>query len=160
MVNILENHGSKGIIKAPISGCLVDIKDVPDEVFSNKMLGNGNAILPDSGEVYAPFDAVVEQIFEAKHAIVLCGENEIKILIHIGIDTVNLEGKGFETFVKDGDKVKSGDLLIKADLEFIKENNYNTITPVVVLNTEDYNEVCAVNNNKTVSVGEAIIEVK
>ena len=147
------------IIKIPISGYLIDIEDVPDATFSEKMLGNGIAILPDSGEVYAPFDAVVEQLFETNHAILLCGDNDVRVLIHIGLDTVNLQGKGFESFIKEGDKVKSGDLLIKADLEFIKENNYNTITPIVVVNTDDYNEVCVINNSETVSIAEEILKV-
>ncbi len=146
-------------IKAPISGDLIDIKDVPDVTFSEKMLGEGSAILPNSGKIYAPFDSIVEQIFETKHAILLCGDNDIRVLIHIGLDTVNLEGKGFETFVKEGDKVKLGDLLIKADLEFIKENNYNTITPIVIVNTDDFNEVCVINSSETVSVGEEILKV-
>ena len=147
------------VIKAPMKGQLVDIKDVPDTTFSEMMLGNGIAIIPDSGEVYSPFDAVVEQIFNTKHAIVLSGENNIKVLIHIGLDTVKMNGKGFESFVKEGDKVKLGDLLIKTDLDCIKENNYNTITPIVVVNTEDYIEVCAINN-KTVSIGDKILKVK
>ena len=147
-------------IKAPMKGYLIDIKDVPDTTFSEKMLGNGIAILPDLGEVYAPFDAVVEQIFETKHAIVLSGDNNIKVLIHIGLDTVNLKGKGFETFVNEGDKVKLGDLLIKADLDLIKENNYSTITPIVIANTDDYNEICRTNNNETVAIGTEILKVK
>jgi len=146
-------------IKAPMKGQLVDIKDVPDTTFSEIMLGNGIAIIPDSGEVYSPFDAVVEQIFDTKHAIVLSGENNVKVLIHIGLDTVKMNGKGFDSLVKEGDKVKLGDLLIKADLNFIKENNYNTITPIVLVNTEDYIEVCAINN-KTVNIGDEILKVK
>ena len=146
-------------IKAPMKGQLVDIKDVPDTTFSEIMLGNGIAIIPDSGEVYSPFDAVVEQIFDTKHAIVLSGENNVKVLIHIGLDTVKMNGKGFDSLVKEGDKVKLGDLLIKADLNFIKENNYNTITPIVVVNTEDYIEVCAITN-KTVNIGDEILKVK
>jgi PTS system N-acetylglucosamine-specific IIC component len=148
------------IIKAPMKGYLLELKDVSDAVFAKKMLGDGFAIQPETGEVRAPFDAVVEQIFDSKHAIVLCGDNNIKVLIHVGLDTVNLQGKGFETFVNEGDKVKVGDLLIKADLDFIKENNYNTITPIVVANTDDYQEVCVINNNKIVSVGEEILNVK
>ena len=148
------------VIKAPVSGHLIDIKDVADTVFSEKMLGNGIAILPDSGEIYAPFDSIVEQVFETKHAILLCGDNNVMALIHIGLNTVCLQGKGFETFVKEGDTVKSGDLLIKADLDFIKANNYHTITPIVVVNTNDYKEVCVINNNEPVSVGTAILRVK
>lgn len=156
----LLNGEAEVIIKAPMEGYLIDIKDVPDATFSEKMLGNGLAILPVSGEVYAPFDATVEQIFETKHAIVLRGENNVNILIHIGLDTVNLKGQGFETFVKEGDKVKSGDLLIKADLDFIKINNYNLVTPMVVANTDDYKEVCIINNDEMASVGTVVLKVK
>jgi PTS system, N-acetylglucosamine-specific IIBC component len=159
MHNIISDD-KEILIKAPMSGYLVDLKDTPDTTFSEKMLGDGIAILPISGEVYAPFDSVVEQVFETKHAIVLSGCNDIKILIHIGLDTVNLKGKGFEAFVKEGDKVKLGDLLIRADLDLLKENNYNTITPVVVVNTDDYKEVCPIKDNEMVSVGDKIMKVK
>ena len=160
-LNECENIDKKMLcINAPMSGYLLDLKDVPDATFSEKMLGDGVAIQPAAGEVYAPFDAVVEMVFDTKHAIVLCGENNVKVLIHIGLDTVNLQGKGFETFVNEGDSVKLGDLLIKADLDFIKENNYNTITPIVVANTDDYAEICVVNNGGTVNIGTEILKVR
>jgi glucose-specific phosphotransferase system IIA component len=103
---------------------------------------------------------VVEQIFETKHAILLCGDNNVKALIHIGLDTVNLKGEGFESFVKEGDTVKLGDLLIKADLNVIKANNYSPMTPIVIVNTEDYNEICTVNNNEMVIAGDKMLKVK
>ncbi|MCL2041035.1 MAG: N-acetylglucosamine-specific PTS transporter subunit IIBC [Bacteroidales bacterium] len=147
-------------ITAPMSGYLVDLKDVPDMAFSEKILGNGIAIQPTSGEVYAPFDAVVDLLFETKHALILNGENNVTILIHTGLDTVNMKGKGFEAFVKDGDRVKRGDLLIKANLDLIKEHTYNPITPIVVVNTEEYNEICVVNSNETIRAGDKMLEVK
>jgi glucose-specific phosphotransferase system IIA component len=160
-LNECENIDKKMLcINAPMSGYLLNLKDVPDATFSEKMLGDGVAIQPAAGEVYAPFDAVVEMVFDTKHAIVLCGENNVKVLIHIGLDTVNLQGKGFEAFVNEGDSVKLGDLLIKADLDFIKENNYNTITPIVVANTDDYAEICVVNNGGTVNIGTEILKVR
>lgn len=122
------------ILTAPITGKLVQLEDVPDPVFSEKMMGDGLAIEPDEGLVVAPVDAKVLQVFPTKHAVGLETNNGIEILIHIGLETVSLNGEGFECFVKEGDKVKKGDKLISFDLDIIKEKAKSTVTPVIITN--------------------------
>ena len=120
-------------VKAYLSGKVVPIEEVKDEVFSSKALGDGLAIEPVENVIVAPCDATVSVLMEgSRHAVGLTLANGVELLIHEGIDTVNMEGDGFEYFVKEGDKVKAGDLLADADLEFIKETGRNSITPIVI----------------------------
>ncbi|MBO5292160.1 MAG: PTS transporter subunit EIIC [Lachnospiraceae bacterium] len=123
---------------APMTGEAMSLEKVADGVFSERMLGDGAAIEPEDGMVYAPFDGVVDMVFETKHAIGLHSDSGIELLIHMGIDTVRLEGKYFDVKVKDGDLVKQGDLLCVMDLEGIRQEGYRTVTPVIVTNTEQY----------------------
>lgn len=116
---------------APMTGEAVDITDLSDPVFSQKMVGDGVAILPSEGEVVSPVDGKVVQLFETGHAIGI-RTGEIEILLHIGMDTVELKGDGFETYVEVGDEVRAGDLLIRADLSRIRELGKSTDTPVVI----------------------------
>lgn len=122
------------ILTAPITGKLVQLEDVPDPVFSEKMMGDGLAIEPSEGVVVAPVDAKVLQVFPTKHAVGLETNNGIEILIHIGLETVSLNGEGFESFVKEGDKVKQGDKLISFDIDIIKEKAKSTVTPIIITN--------------------------
>lgn len=124
-------------ILAPITGELLDISKVPDEAFAQKMMGDGFAVKSYDGIVISPVDAEVQLVFETKHAIGLKTDNDLEILIHFGIDTVNLNGKGFDILVKQGDRVKAGDELMKVDIEFIKANATSDITPVVFTNLEE-----------------------
>ncbi|MRH43880.1 PTS glucose transporter subunit IIA [Aquibacillus halophilus] len=124
-------------ITTPINGKIVDITDVPDPVFSKKMMGEGIAIEPTDGEVVSPVDAEVVQVFPTKHAVGLKTKSGLEILIHIGLETVGLEGEGFESFVKAGDKVKRGDKLISFDLEIIKEKAVSTISPLILTNMDE-----------------------
>ncbi|MEC2075879.1 PTS glucose transporter subunit IIA [Metabacillus fastidiosus] len=123
-------------IFAPLSGKLINIDEVPDPVFSEKMMGDGMAVEPTEGNVLAPVDGEVIQIFHAKHAIAIRSEGGAEILLHIGLETVSLDGQGFEVIVKEGEKVKSGDLLLTFDLPFIRENAASTISPIVITNGE------------------------
>lgn len=128
-----EVQGDGGI-QAPLTGKLIDITEVADDVFSAKILGEGMAIIPEKGELYAPVDGVIETVFESKHAISMTGDNGAEILMHVGLDTVKLEGKYFEPQVKDGDRVKAGQLLMKFDIASIRRAGYDVVTPVIVTN--------------------------
>lgn len=128
-------------VVAPINGELVELQDVPDPVFSEKMLGEGVAIKPTDGEVIAPVDGKIIQVFPTKHAVGILAENGAEILIHIGLETVNLEGEGFTAHVVEGDKIKRGDKLISFDLGLISEKAESTLTPIVITNTKDMGSV-------------------
>ena len=122
-------------VVAPFSGELIDITKVDDITFKQKMLGDGVAIIPTNGKLVAPVDGTVIQIFHTKHAIGI-EHKGIEFLIHIGMDTVNLQGEGFTAHVKEGDKVKKGDLLIEVDLALVANKGYKTETPIVITNME------------------------
>lgn len=134
-----ENKGI--LIGSPIEGEAVSIKEVNDPTFSQEILGKGIAIKPSKGRVVAPVDGEIALIFETKHAISLATEQGVEILIHVGLDTVNLKGEHFTAHVKAGDKVKAGDLLVEFDAEKIREAGYDTITPMVICNTADFAEI-------------------
>ena len=123
---------------APMAGKAVPITVVPDPTFAEGMLGNGIAIEPADGKVYAPCDATVDMMFTTGHAVSLVADFGAEILIHVGLETVSLEGKPFTVHVANGDKVKKGQLLIEVDLEAVKAAGLPTITPVVICNTDDF----------------------
>ena len=123
---------------APMAGKAVAISEVPDPTFAEGMLGNGIAIQPTEGKVYAPCDATVDMMFPTGHAVSLVADAGAEILIHVGLETVSLEGKPFTAHVHDGDKVKKGQLLIEADLEAIKAAGMPIITPMVICNTDAF----------------------
>lgn len=123
---------------APMAGKAVPITEVPDPTFAEGMLGNGIAIEPAEGKVFAPCDATVDMMFSTGHAVSLVADCGAEILIHVGLETVGLEGKPFTIHVSNGDKVKKGQLLIEADLEAIKAAGLPTITPMLICNSSDY----------------------
>ncbi len=143
----------------PIKGTVAEVTEAPDEAFSQKMMGDGVVIMPTDNVVYAPCDAEVSFVFPTKHAIGLTDANGMELLIHVGLDTVKLEGKGFEVFVKDGDKVKQGDKLMEFDLEYIKNNAASIATPFVITNLADSQKV---NYSKAgeCAVGDVIFTVE
>lgn len=126
---------------AHLNGTVVPLDDVEDEVFSMRILGEGIAIEPSEGKLYAPCDGTVDSVFDTKHAVNLVSEDGVEILLHIGIDTVKLEGKCFEAHVESGQKVKTGDLLISFDIQGIKEAGYKTTTPMIICNSDDYQNI-------------------
>ena len=128
-------------IKAYFEGTVLPLEKVNDPMFSDKLMGDGVAIEPDAGNLYAPVDGKVASIFDTKHAIGLTSDDGVETLIHIGIDTVKLNGEHFNAHVKPGDKVKVGDLLVEFDIEKIKEAGYPTITPIIITNTDSYEDV-------------------
>jgi PTS system beta-glucosides-specific IIC component len=123
---------------APMAGKAVPITEVPDPTFAEGMLGNGIAIEPAEGKVYAPCDATVDMMFTTGHAVSLVADCGAEVLIHVGLETVGLEGKPFTIHVANGDKVKKGQLLIEVDLEAVKAAGLPTITPMLICNTDDY----------------------
>ncbi|MBE6668539.1 MAG: PTS IIBC subunit [Ruminococcaceae bacterium] len=127
----------KKYISAPISGKTVSLDDVPDKVFSERLLGDGLAILPTDGKIFSPTDGEISSVAETKHAYGISAEDGTEILIHFGIETVELKGEGFECFVKAGDKVKKGQLIANVDIELLKAKGYSLLTPVVICNAPD-----------------------
>ncbi|CAH0290042.1 PTS glucose transporter subunit IIA [Peribacillus sp. NPDC101481] len=121
---------------APINGQVINIEDVPDPVFSGKMMGDGIAILPEEGLVVSPIDAEVIQVFHTRHALGLRTKHGIELLIHIGLETVNLNGEGFEVHVAEGQNVKAGDKLVTFDIDFLKSKAPSIVTPIVITNGE------------------------
>lgn len=134
-------------ISAPIEGTVVELKDVKDPVFSAGTIGKGIAVKPTNNEVRAPFDGKVISVFPTKHAIGLKSENGVELLIHLGIDTVNLKGKYFESKVKDGQEIKKGDLLETFDVKEIKTAGYDTIVPIIVTNSNNFDDVIPEKKN-------------
>ena len=132
-----EQVNANGIY-APLAGKAVPITEVPDPTFAEGMLGNGIAIIPTDGKVYAPCDATVDMMFTTGHAVSLMADCGAELLIHVGLETVSLEGKPFTIHAANGDKVKKGQLLMEADLEAIKAAGLEIITPVLICNSNDY----------------------
>lgn len=131
-------------IKSPMNGTVILLSEVPDAVFSSEMLGKGFGVEPSEGKAYAPVDGEVTTVFDTKHAIGLMSKHGVELLIHIGMDTVKLNGKGFDVKVKTGDQVKAGDLLAEFDMDLIKGEGYPVTTAVVVTNTDDCEEISEV----------------
>lgn len=125
-------------IVSPLDGKLIDLSEVNDEAFSAGILGDGMAVIPEKGELYAPADATIDTVFDSKHAISMVCDNGAELLLHVGLDTVKLEGKHFDPQVKDGDKVKAGQLLMKFDLKALKKEGFDVVTPVIITNSADY----------------------
>ncbi|MBN3116720.1 PTS glucose transporter subunit IIA [Pectobacterium brasiliense] len=136
-----ENHAEQQAIMSPLSGKLVALSDINDDVFSQGLLGQGVAIIPDKGEVVAPVSGEIITFIESKHAVGIRTDNGLELLIHVGLDTVNLNGKHFTGHIKPGDRVSAGDRLISFDLHEITRLGYDPITPVVIINSDDYASV-------------------
>lgn len=137
----VENMDSKQDDKAvysPLEGKLIPMTEVPDETFASKALGEGVAVIPEKGCVYAPFDGEVEMVYDTGHAIGLVREDGMEVLIHVGINTVELGGKYYTAKVSNGQKIKKGDLLLEFDMDEIAKAGYSLVTPVIVTNSDEY----------------------
>ncbi len=145
-------------VASPMKGEVVKLSAVPDQVFASGALGDGVAIIPEDGKVYAPFDGVVTAVMDTGHAIGITGDNGVDILIHVGLDTVNLEGAPFKYAVKDGEKIKKGQLVLTADLDMIRAKNCQTYTPVIITNTDDYVSVKQGSDHQ-VKVGDLLMTI-
>lgn len=143
-------------IYAPMTGEAVSITEIPDPTFSEGLLGNGIAIKPTDGKVYAPVNGTVDTMFDTGHACSLISDNGIEILIHVGLETVGLNGAPFQVKVQNGQKVKKGQLLFEADLAAIEAAGLPTITPVLVCNSDDYSTF-NVSTGKTVTNADMVI---
>ena len=145
-------------IKSPLSGKVIALSEIDDPVFSGGAMGNGIAIEPTDNKVYAPFDGEIEFIAESKHAIGLKSEDGVELLIHVGMDTVQMDGKGFDVKVKANEKVKAGELLLEFDKEAIQKAGYSLITPVVITNSFEFEQkqLCL---DQEISYGKSIINL-
>lgn len=149
-----------GIITAPLSGKAVKLENVPDQTFAQGILGLGAAIEPTEGKVVAPSDGKVETLFDTFHAVGLTLDNGKELLIHVGINTVELKGEGFKAYVSGGDRVTKGQTLITFDTDFIKSKGYQTITPVLVGNSDEFASVEELAEEGTeVTIGDELIKV-
>ncbi len=146
------------IVYSPVNGTAADISEAPDEAFAGRMMGDGAMVIPEDGEVRAPADGEVSFVFDTKHAIGFETADGTALLLHMGIDTVNLGGKGFEVLVKDGDRVKKGDILMKLDLEFLRSNAPSLASPVLCTELADNQNVRLLTSGK-IKAGEALISV-
>ncbi|MGN0203117.1 MAG: glucose PTS transporter subunit IIA [Coprococcus sp.] len=146
------------IVYAPCDGTVIPLRDVEDGVFSEGFIGEGTAIQPSGGTFYAPFDATVAMVFDTCHAIVLHSPKDTELIIHIGLDTVQLKGAHFDVFVKDGQQVKKGEKLIHADLESISKAGYRTVTPIVVTAAGGAESIIPIQEGP-VKTGDAILKV-
>lgn len=126
---------------SPITGNIIGLEEVPDPVFSQKMMGDGIAIEPSDGKILSPVDGKIATIFPTNHAIGLVTKEGLEILIHIGIDTVELKGEGFTRITEEGANVKKGDLLMEVDLEKIKAGGKSTITPIIITNMDKVDNI-------------------
>jgi PTS system glucose-specific IIA component len=133
------------ILKAPVTGKLIDLKMVPDEAFSRKMLGDGIAIQAEDGLVVSPVKGRVLQIFPTNHALGIISDEGLEILIHLGIDTVELKGQGFTRLVKSEDLVEPGTPLIQMDLDIIRNNNKSLLSPIIITNMEKVKHMESMN---------------
>lgn len=146
-------------IGSPAVGECIPMKSVSDPTFAEEMLGKGAAVIPAEGKIYAPIDGEISTLFPTLHAVGITSKEGVDLLVHIGIDTVNLKGEGFKALVKEGDSVKKGDLLIEVDIEKLKAAGYNLSTPVIVCNTDDYKDVYH-SQLGNVKNGDCIIKIK
>lgn len=144
-------------IVAPVNGEIIPLKDVPDPVFSQKMMGEGIAITPSDGHFLSPVNGKIVQVPDTKHAIGILAEDGSEILIHIGLETVALKGEGFDVKVKEGDDVTVGQLLIEADLDYIREHADNIITPIIITNSQNSDKEYSMTEEQHGTAGETVM---
>lgn len=142
----------------PVNGIVVDLKEVPDETFAQELLGKGFAVIPEDHKFYAPVSGKIEAVFPTGHAIGITSTTGATLLIHIGLDTVKMNGEGFKVAVEAGQEVAQGDLLVECDLDLVKEKGYNTITPVLITNPEEYKELKIISKGK-MDAGKPVLEL-
>jgi PTS system beta-glucosides-specific IIC component len=130
-----------GVVAAPVTGNVIALSDVKDEAFSSGAMGQGLGIEPTEGKVYAPIDGEITTFFPTGHAIGITSDNGIEILIHVGMDTVELNGKGFTPKKKQGDRVTKGELMLEFDMNLIKEAGYSTVTPMIITNSDEFADI-------------------
>ncbi len=160
MKKIMKAGPDKSVLLNPIKGEIKDLSTVPDEMFSQKMMGEGVVIDPSEGMVYSPCDGVIGTIFKTNHAVAIAADNGAEVLIHVGIDTVKMNGEGFKGLVKNGDKVKAGQPLIEFDLALVKAKAKSHLTPFVVTNSADLSEVKILKTTGVAPLNTSIIQIR
>lgn len=153
-----NSHEDIQVVCAPLKGEAVSLSQVNDPTFSQEILGKGMAIMPTEGKLVSPVNGTVTMVFDTKHAVGITGDNGLELLIHIGLDTVKLDGKYFKALVNQGDKISIGSPLVEFDIEGIKSEGYDCITPIIITNSDNYNDILAIDD-RAVSFGEEIIKV-
>lgn len=145
MINFIKkinkNNIKKGVLKSPLQGRIVELSDIDDPVFSGEALGKSVAVYPEVGRILSPVDGKIVTVFDTKHAISIISDSGIEILIHIGIDTVKLEGKPFTVHVKNDQKVSAGDLLVEFNINEIESAKYSPVTLTIICNSNQYSEI-------------------
>lgn len=147
----------KSQIFTPVNGKIIPLEEVPDPVFSQKMMGEGIAVIPSTGNIHAPVDGTIIQIASTKHAIGILAEDGSEILIHVGLETVALKGEGFKVAVNMGDKVSLGQLLIEVDWDYIRTHAKSIVTPIVITNSSENGKSYLATDEKEGIQGETVI---
>lgn len=150
-----ENKSVEVEIYAPISGEIVNIEDVPDVVFSEKIVGDGVAIRTTGNKIVAPVDGVIGKIFETNHAFSMESKEGVELFVHFGIDTVELKGEGFTRIAQEGQSVKRGDTVIEFDLPLLESKAKSVLTPIVISNMDEIS--CIVKKSGEVVAGESVV---
>ena len=145
-------------ILSPVKGEITELESVNDEVFSQKMMGDGVAIIPIDGNFAAPIDGKLKKLFPTNHAYIVSGDNGLEVLVHIGLDTVELKGNGFEAVKKEGDDVKAGELVVRADLKKLESLGKDIVTPVIITEMGKYKSI--VKSQGDVNLSDMLMEVK
>ncbi|MBM7623809.1 PTS sugar transporter subunit IIA [Sporohalobacter salinus] len=158
MFNIFKKNKEVKLF-APLTGKIIDLSEVPDDVFANKVVGDGVAIEPTDNILVSPITGVIKQIFPTKHAVGLETSQGVQILMHIGINTVDLNGKGFEKLIEEKSEVELGDKLIKFDPEYIKENATSLITPILITNVDGVGNIEVTDVDEVAAGEDEIITV-
>ena len=158
MFGFLKKKNSE--LVAPVSGKVIELSQVPDEVFSQKMAGDGVAIEPSDDLVVAPADGSITLIFKTNHAFAMTLENGLEILVHIGLDTVELNGEGFERLATEGETVKAGTPIVNINRKLFEEKGYKTVTPVLVTNPDILKEMNGLVGNNVTAGKDAVISYK
>ncbi len=154
----IDTTGAVLTLNAPVSGRILSLEEVNDPTFSDHILGDGFAIVPENGCIVAPADAVIASVPHTNHAISMTTDSGVELLIHVGIDTVELEGKYFKISVELGEHVKAGDVLIEVDLEGVKSAGYDIVTPVIVTNMDQYTSLSATADTAAVNTPFLLLE--
>lgn len=141
MFKLFKKKEKTHMLGAVAKGQAVPLSQVNDPTFSQGILGEGAAVIPAEGKIYSPADGKVEMVFETLHALSITADFGAEVLVHVGLDTVQLKGEGFEAHVEAGAAVKKGDLLLTVDLDKVKAAGYDTVVPVIICNTADYGKV-------------------
>ena len=157
--NIFKKKDNVKIVSSPMNGEVFPLSKSSDQAHQEEMIGKGALIIPSEGAVYAPFNGVVEMVFETRHAIGLLSDDGVELMIHVGFETVELEGKHYKDHVQEKQKIKEGDLLLEFDMEGIKADGYKIETPVIVTNTASYQSIVLLADGK-VKKNERLLEIK